>query len=277
MKTEKVGQAFLPVRKGQAGMPDLHQANTSRRTLQYGQRTIPYCLHLSSRKRLRIVVAPTLEVRVHAPSKYSEAEINGAIRSKARWIARQLDAMQQFQPLPLPHKYLSGETFRYLGRQYRLRVENGGNTPAKLYGRFLHVRLPNKEDTATIRKRIDVWYRHHATDTFLRYMDKWHAVGARHGIPESRLVIRRMRTRWGSCTAAGRITLNVNLIQAPVHGIEYVIMHELCHLKHHNHSKSFYCLLSQCMPDWERRKRVLDTIAIPADYCRPVSASLSNQ
>jgi len=236
---------------------------TTDRTLQYGRRTIPYRLHMSQRKRLRIVVTPALEVRAYAPSKYTEAEILEAVRSKAPWIARQLDAMQEFQPLPTPHKYVSGETFTYLGRQYRLRVENGDASPAKLYGRFLHVHVPDKRDTAAIRKRVDTWYRDRAADTFRRYLNKWHAVGARHGIPEPQLLIRRMRTRWGSCTAAGRITLSVNLVQAPVHGIEYVIMHELCHLKHHNHSKAFYQLLTRCMPDWERRKRILDTTALP--------------
>lgn len=240
-------------------MPDLLDMD---RVLQFGRRIIPYRLHLSQRKRLRIVVAPTLEVRAYAPFGHTEAEITEAIRSKAPWIARQLDAMRQFHPLPSPHRYLSGETFAYLGRQYRLRVENGSPTPAKLYGRFLYVGVPDKADTAAIRKRVDAWYRERAADIFRRYLEKWQTVGSRHGIPEARLVIRRMRTRWGSCTAAGRITLNLNLIQAPVHCIEYVIMHELCHLKHHNHSKAFYQLLTRCMPDWQRRKRVLDSIAV---------------
>lgn len=232
------------------------------RTLQYGRRSIPYRLHLSQRKRLRIVVTPTMAVRAYAPSKFSEEDILEAIQSKAPWIARQLDSMLQFHPLPTPHKYISGETFTYLGRQYRLRVAADDTSPAKLRGRFLHVRVPDKSDANAVRQQVDTWYRKRAADAFRRYLVKWYSVGARHGIPEPQLVIRRMRTRWGSCTAAGRITLNVALVQVPVHCIEYVIMHELCHLKHHNHSKAFYRLLSRCMPDWERRKRVLDTIAI---------------
>lgn len=236
---------------------------TTNRVLEYGRRSIPYRLQLSQRKRLRIVITPAMEVRAYAPSRFSEEDILEAVRSKAPWIARQLDAIQQFHPLPMPHKYVSGETFAYLGRQYRLRVESGEASQTKLRGRFLHVCVPDKADTNAVRTRVEAWYRDRAEDTFNRYLRKWQEVGSRHGIPEPQLVIRRMRTRWGSCTATGRITLNVALVQTPAHCIEYVIMHELCHLKHHNHSKAFYGLLARCMPDWERRKRILDTIALP--------------
>jgi predicted metal-dependent hydrolase len=236
---------------------------TTDRVLRYGRRDIPYRLHLSPRKRLRIVVTPALEVRAYAPSGCSEADIAAAVQSKAPWIARQLDAMCQFHPLPAPHRCISGETFNFLGRQYRLRVEVNGALPTKLHGRFLHVGVSAPSNTQDVRKRLDAWYRERAAETYHRYLAKWLEVGARHGIPEPRLVIRRMRTRWGSCTAAGRITLNVALVQTPAHCIEYVIMHELCHLKHHNHSKAFYRLLTRCMPDWHRRKTLLDTIAIP--------------
>lgn len=230
--------------------------------LTFGSRQIRYQLRLGGVKRLRIVVHPNLTVCVRAPDGYSESEIHQAIRSKAPWIAKQLDALAAFHPLPVPHKYISGETIIYLGRQYRLKIEEGKTTETKLRGRFLHIAVRDKHDYALVRNAVTSWYRSRASEVFRRYLDACMKVVGRHGVANPTFVIRDMRTRWGSCSASGRVILNLRLIQAPVHCIEYVIMHELCHLAHHNHSPAFYRLLVRCMPDWEKRKMVLNSVAI---------------
>ena len=149
-----------------------------------------------------------------------------------------------------------------MGRQYRLKVENGSKRPPKLLGKFLWVWTDGKTDTQVIKRKVDGWYRNRAQEILDRYLEACHQVASRHGVPSPRLVIRSMRRRWGSCSPRGRITLNVNLVQAPLHCIEYVIMHELCHLKHHNHSKAFYSLLTRCMPDWRHRKELLSQFRV---------------
>ena len=212
---------------------------------------------------MRIVVKPDLSVTVDVPNGFNEDEVRDALRSKARWIIRQLDEFEDYHPLPTPYKFISGETFVYLGRQYRLKVEQGGKAPAKLRGRFLHVTVPERSDDKAVRSAVDSWYRERADDVFRRYLASCMTVAGRHGVNEPFLTIREMRTRWGSCSAAGRVTLNLRLIYAPVHCIEYVVMHELCHLVHHDHSPQFFRLLTRCMPDWKKRRAVLSRVVIP--------------
>lgn len=230
--------------------------------IDFGTRKIKYNLHRENRNRLRIVVAPELTVDVFAPATAGEERIQSAMMKKAAWIARKLDEMERYHPLSAPKKYISGETLVYLGRQYRLKVVKGPGQPAKLIGRFLRVWIEDKNDTRSVKNAVDAWYRKRAHATLGRYMEKCYAVASRHGVAEPVLMIRTMRRRWGSCSPKGRITLNLNLVKAPVHCIEYVIMHELCHLKYHNHSKSFYSLLTRCQPDWRKRKEILDKIVI---------------
>lgn len=231
--------------------------------IEFGSRRIPYRLVREERKHYRIVVAPDMQVTVSAPRQATDDQIEAMLKGKKRWIARKVDFVESFIPLPAPLRYVSGETIRYLGRQYRLRVETGERAPARLKGKFLHVAVPDKNDTSAIMRAVNKWYRERAEETFQRYMLKCEQVAERHGIPSATFVLRKMSTRWGSCSSKGKITLNLHLIQTPVHCVEYVIMHELCHLKHHNHSPAFFRLLTRCMPDWEQRKEVLDRIALP--------------
>ncbi|MBW1783958.1 MAG: M48 family metallopeptidase [Deltaproteobacteria bacterium] len=226
--------------------------------LDFGSRRIPYLLHRGERKRLRVVVSPDLRVEVFAPKTATDDAIHVALQKKAPWIARTLDQVEAYQPLTTPKRYVSGETFIYLGRQYRLKVEKGKKQPAKLLGRFLWVWVEEKAGLQDIKKATDAWYRRRANETLNRYMEKCFAIASRHGVLRPEMVIRTMRRRWGSCSPNGRITLNLNLVLAPVHCIEYVIMHELCHLKCHDHSNAFYTLLTRCQPDWRRRKETLD-------------------
>lgn len=259
------------------------KTEATERMLEFGDRRIAYRLYRTSRKRLRITVLPSLEVRVSIPAAVPEDELVGLLNRKASWIARQLDRMATFHPLPTPTRYISGETFMYLGRQYRLKVESpaspdtkGRARPpdapphvmhrqafARLTGRFLTVTVPAPADQTAVRRAIQHWYADRATEIFPARINHCHAIAGRHGVPMPVFVLRQMRTRWGSCTATKRVTLNASLLKVPVHCLDYVIMHELCHLVHHNHSPAFYRLLATCMPDWRKRKEILDQIALP--------------
>lgn len=226
--------------------------------LRFGNRLVPYALHRGDRKNMRVVVNPDLSVEVYAPRRTSLRVIEDVMDKKARWIFKTIDKAESYHPLPSPKKYIGGETFMYLGRQYRLKVENGAKNSALLIGRYLRVSVADCRDGEAVKRRVTDWYREHATSAFERYLERNMRIASRHGVPEPTMCLRQMKRRWGSCTASGRITLNINLVQTPVHCIEYVIMHELCHLRHHNHGPAFYRLLTQCQPDWRRRKEALD-------------------
>lgn len=226
--------------------------------ISYGDRKISFDLHRNGRKRLKIVVTPELTVEVFAPYNATEDQVLSAVHKKAPWISHKLDKLASYHPLPAPKQYISGETLVYLGRQYRLQVEEGKKQPAKLIGRYLKVWVEDRSNRQDVKRAFDKWYRKRSQQTIGQYLKKCHVVAYRHGVLEPKLMFRDMKRRWGSCSSAGRITINLKLVQVPVHCIEYVIMHELCHLKYHNHSKAFYMLLTRCQPDWRKRKADLD-------------------
>ena len=230
--------------------------------IQFGDETIPFTLELRQRRRLSISVHPDRRVTVFAPADCSLTDVLARVQKRAAWIIRQRAYFEQFHPLPHEKRYISGETHLYLGRQYRLKIHSAAAESVKLTGGYLHVATANRPDVLQVKRLLDDWYRNHAKGIFhtrlLQCLD--HAPSLR--MPPPAIIIRRMSRRWGSCTKAGNILLNLDLVKTPRYCIEYVIMHELCHLRIHNHSPGYYRLLSRCMPDWEKRKTRLDAYVI---------------
>ncbi len=234
------------------------KTETQTHTIHFGDRQIAFSLQRNGRKRLKIVVTPELSVEVVAPHTATDDQVLAAVRKKAFWISQKLEKQASYHPMPTPRQYVSGETLVYLGRQYLLQVETGAKQPAKLLGRYLIVRVANSSNRPAVERAVDAWYKEMSRQAIGRCLAKCQTITRRHGLPEPKLMVRAMQRRWGSCSPAGRITINLKLVQMPVHYIEYVLMHELCHLKYHNHSKGFYALLTRCQPDWRERKADLD-------------------
>lgn len=232
---------------------------TGRQTLAYGSETIDFSLSFSPRQRLSISVEPHGGVVVKAPAEATFEAVLNQIRKKAGWIIRQRDQFAAFGPAMPPKRYVSGETHRYLGRQYRFRVTRGDLPSVKLAGRFFEIVTPDKSDTAAVRKQLDAWYRRHALKVFGDSLHCCMSSSYFRKLASPHWSIRHMKRRWGSCTKDGTILLNLLLIQASPRCIEYVITHELCHLIHHNHNADFFRLLDRVMPDWRERKRKLET------------------
>lgn len=228
--------------------------------LRAGSLSIPYTLMRRPGDRLTISVHPDSQVTVRAPVSRSLQEVVTRVQARSGWILRQLTHFEQFKPPPAPRRYVSGETYLYLGRQYRLKTIHCNHPDVKLIGRYLWVWTAAPGDAEHVKELVGGWYRRHAEITFARCLERCLNASKSLGVAMSRIEIRFMRQRWGSCSKSGRIILNVELVKAPVHCIEYVIMHELCHLRVHDHSERFYRLLGRHMPDWQRRKDRLDSL-----------------
>ncbi len=109
---------------------------------------------------------------------------------------------------------------------------------------------------------LDQWYTEKAEKQFHHAFERCWPKFEKQGTPRPDIQIRKMKSRWGSLSAKGRLTLNTDLVRAPKECIDYVVTHELCHLKHHNHSPAFYELLEKSMPDWKKRKHKLELALI---------------
>jgi len=225
--------------------------------IQFGSRTIDFRLEYSDRKSLGITVTPEMEVLVKAPTDTSMDKVKEKIRKKAPWIIKQQSFFLSFQPKTSQRKYISGETHLYLGRQYRLQIIIAKEESVKLKGKFIEVTAGEKSRRKDL---LNDWYLQHAPT-------KFHSIAAplidkfkKHKVEPSSIVLRNMPTRWGSCTPKGKIILNPELIKAPKGCIEYVIIHELCHLIHHDHTQKFLDLQNKEMKDWEKWKMKLEKL-----------------
>ena len=221
--------------------------------------TIRYRLHRSSRETLGITVTAAGQLQVTAPREAALEEIEKRLNRRSRWILRNIQESESL-PAPLPKRqWVGGESHLYLGRNYRLRIRQDHERRVRLIGGFFLVELPDIEDRDLIAKLMDRWYLDHAMKLIERRID--HLINTRLGTflgssPE--FLIRKMSKRWGSCSPSGRILVNREAIKLPLKCLDYVLMHELCHLKHPHHGKPFWRLLRQMMPDWQNRKRQLD-------------------
>ncbi len=231
-----------------------------KKLIKYGNRKIEYSVIYSNRKTLEIAVHPDSSVIITAPRNCGQIKIKEKIVFRARWIIKQIDYFKQFEPRTPPKQFLNGETHLYLGRQYRLKLKTELRENVTLKRGYFIVSIRNTQDRVKIKELLYNWYYEKALEKFNELYDLCWKSFRQPMIEKPVLKIRKMKKRWGSLSKKGMLTLNIELIKAPKECIEYVIIHELCHILHHNHSKEFYKLLEETMPDWNERKHKLEII-----------------
>lgn len=227
----------------------------------YSQQEIAFSVIRWDASRLSITVTPSLEVCVKAPRARTMREIESRVLRRGAWIVRQLEELGRFLPKQPERRYVPGETHRYLGRQYRLKVEApSDHDGVKLKGGHLIVSTRTAADSDSVKSVLLRWYRQRARDRFELCLGEAMQRHRRHGLSAKGLRLQAMKRRWGSYTGRGVILLNPELIKAPVACIEYVVVHELCHSRVSGHGSRFEELLTRCLPDWRARKARLESL-----------------
>ncbi|EGQ7650360.1 M48 family metallopeptidase [Vibrio alginolyticus] len=246
-------------------MTDIKASSHEQGVFYYGDEVLRY--HIIRRstddiKKVVIKVHPDERITVTAPQSALKGEIKGAVLKRARWVWENLLEFRQQQEFVSPRQYAGGETYFYLGKRYRLKlVESEGAVPTvKLKRGRLEVRYHGEKSTELIKKWVMGWYEHRAYIIFhQRLAELLPLANWVTGLPN--LIMMPMKRQWGSCSTSGRILLNPHLVKAPKECIDYVLLHELCHIAEHNHSERFWRLLTKVMPDWKVNKAKLDEMA----------------
>ena len=236
----------------------------SRRQVTAGSTVIEFGLRRSQRRRrtIEISVDAMHGVLVAAPVRATIASIEDLVRRRAPWILKRIEALRQAVAVRAERQWATGETLLYLGREYGLRVDdaNGVTAPeVRLDGAWLEVRLPEDERGKEGRGKavaevVEQWYRWSAGRELPRRVAVYAPL---LGVAPSQVLVRPQERRWGSCARDGTLRFNWRLVMAPPPIVDYVVVHELCHLRHLNHGPQFWEMVGRLIPDYQLRRREL--------------------
>jgi predicted metal-dependent hydrolase len=227
----------------------------------YGNSQLEYSLYYEeNRKDLSITVEWLDGVKVIAPIDFPDNELNKILYNKATWILSKWRGFQEITTPTSPKEYVSGEKLPYLGRFYRLKVEKLSGEEASLqfkHGVFYY-RIPSKFDNeARVKNGIALYREWLKTHGDQKIQERITLYEKKMGVTPNKVVLKEQKIRWGTCTPVGNIYLNWRIAMAPMKIIDYLLVHEMAHLKYPNHSKEFWKVVYSVLPDYEERKEWL--------------------
>jgi|SRR5699024_7335318 len=237
--------------------------------IKYGNTNIHYSLYKQDRKDVRIVVDLVNGVVVYAPDKISDKKIQDILSSKVKWIYEKVEELDEVQINVSPKEFVSGEKLPYLGRHYRLKVHREAIDQSSFsfrQGRFIASVPSNWEQEkvqTTLEESLIKWYRQRGLEKIKERVTYYeHLLGVK---PKS-IQLRTQHKRWGTCTPEGNIYLNWRIVMAPVRVIDYIIVHELAHLRIPEHNQEFWNLVKSILPQYEEYKEWLRVYGMEL-YC----------
>lgn len=218
--------------------------------------TIPYQLERRPRRTVGLKITEAGLV-VHAPKYILEFQLKKLIQDKSNWIINKLEARKKYAVPALSWQH--GETLQLLGNTISLDVVfNSKNKKLVFEQNHLTIASPDVENPAVIQHKVTQWYKKQAMIDFSRRLE---ILATKLGVPTPPLKLSNAQSRWGSCSSRGDIRLNWRLLQAPPHIINYVICHELAHLKEMNHSARFWAVVGSIYPDYKSAEKELKQIS----------------
>lgn len=222
------------------------------------EKILGYEVHRKKVKNINLRIKPNMEIYISAPMNLHSDYIENFIRSKEKWIKQVLQKIEEAKQNQLPSQYLSGEKHKYLGKEYELEVKQGNSNRVSLKeGKIILTVISNIFENSDEKKKVmEKWYFENAQKVFVNAIQKWLEI-----LDESieKLSIKPMKSRWGSCNHVKRyINLNTELIKRTQFEIEYVVLHELTHLKYPNHGKGFYRYIENYMPNYKMAEKMLN-------------------
>lgn len=200
-------------------------------------------------------------MRLVVPEDTDEAKIELALKKKAPWILNKLADFREIRNLSTHHEFISGEKFPYLGRQYRLKVTTDDAVSDAalrfLNGRFFATVPKSHEDSWRQERLYDLFKQWYITNGLKKINERLKLYSPRMESFASQVVIKEQQARWGSCTKNGTININWKILMAPMKIVDYVVVHELAHFHHPDHSNAFWSKVQSILPDYQERKEWL--------------------
>lgn len=223
----------------------------------FGTFVYEYKLIKQNRKTLSLTVTPDLQIILRCPEQTDGERIEKFLQKKWFWLEKQLSFFKKYQRKIYNKEYISGESYLYLGRQYKLSVKKGSvDSVSLLKGKLVITTTKEVSNSNQNKKIINEWFSNRTDKVFQERFDVVFEKFNYKNIP--RLSIREMKKRWGSFLNKEKILLNPKLIYTSKDCIDYVIAHELCHFKYKDHNTNFYKLLKEKYPNWEKTKEKLE-------------------
>lgn len=218
----------------------------------------------TDRKTTDIVIERDGIVVVRPPAGYAPEQVDEIVESKRLWIYRNLAEWKDLNACAVVREWVSGETFLYLGREHRLSLVSGQERPLKLKnGSFcLERSCIEKKGTAGAREAFKQFYTEKGQERFASRVGYY---APKSGVTPSDIKMKEMGYRWASCSASGNLNFHWKCMMAPSRIIDYIVVHELCHLHHRNHNDAFWNEVDKVMPDYRERKNWLRSHGVKLD------------